>query len=139
MRAATAIATLSAILCKPGATFRNNVSGVVKTVLITTKSGTTTSYVDANAPSYVNTKIKIPDYFENLTATAARAEGVIAEKNSKILTGTVAIAGSLTYQAGATINLSDFSAFYNRKWLITQVAHDFSPNGWTEDLSIQAA
>lgn len=139
MRAAAAIATLSAINCKTGASFRNNVSGVVKTVSVTTRSGTTAPYTDANAPSYVNTKVQISDYFENLAATAARAEGLLAEKNSKILTGTIAIAGSLVYTAGATINLSDFPAFYNRKWLINQVAHDFGAKGWTEELSIQAA
>lgn len=137
VRARPAVSTIPLGAIMPGATFRSNTANQVKTVDITTKSGTTTTYTDPNVPSSVNTKVKLPDYYENLTATSARAAGFFAERNSDRLTATIKFAGSILYQAAQTVNLSGFKSDYNKKYLISRVVHDYGAQGWTTQLDLQ--
>jgi len=136
VRALPAIATIPLSACQPGSTFRRNQAGVVRQVDITTRSGTTTTYTDALVPASIQTRVKIPDYFENLGATAARAAGFFAERNEGMLTGRISFAGSVIYSSGQSVTLSGFTAPYNGKWLITQVNHTYGASGYTTELSL---
>jgi phage protein D len=137
VRQQSAIATLTTSDISPGCTFRQKASGLIRQCLVTTRSGTTTTYTDSSVPTAIGTALTIDGrYFENLTATSAIAFGQFVKANADQFSAQLRMAGNPLLTAGSVINLLNFATPQNRRWLITKASHSISPSGFLTGLDM---